>query len=117
MFKRILKSVREFKADSIKAPVYVSLEVVMECIIPLLMAELIDKVWVEVEDSATMEAPTPYRAIPPIAFYGSSITEGAHASRPCNAYTAILSARLDTDYYNFGFSGNAKGQLPIADYI
>ena len=43
MIKRLLASVREFKADSIKAPVYVSLEVVMECVIPLVMAELIDK--------------------------------------------------------------------------
>jgi len=43
MIRTLLKSVREFKADSIKAPVYVSLEVVMECVIPLLMAELIDK--------------------------------------------------------------------------
>ncbi|MBP3646532.1 MAG: ABC transporter ATP-binding protein [Clostridia bacterium] len=42
MFKRLIKSVREYKADSIKAPLFVSLEVVMECIIPLLMAELID---------------------------------------------------------------------------
>ena len=41
--RKLLKSVREFKADSIKAPVYVSLEVVMECVIPLMMAELIDK--------------------------------------------------------------------------
>jgi hypothetical protein len=81
------------------------------------MGELIKTVWVEVEDGAGVEAPTPYSAPLPIAFYGSSITEGAHATRPCNAYSALLSARLDTDYYNFGFSGNAKGQLPIADYI
>ena len=81
------------------------------------MGELVKTVWVEVEDTATVEAPTPYRPTLPIAFYGSSITEGGHATRPCNTYTAILSSRLDTDYYNFGFSGNAKGQLPIADYI
>lgn len=81
------------------------------------MAEVIDTVWVEIEDSATMEAPTSYRRSLPIAFYGSSITEGAHASRPCNAYTALLSARLDTDYYNFGFSGSARGDLDIAEYI
>ena len=43
MIRRILKSVREYKVDSIKAPLYISLEVVMECIIPLLMAHLIDK--------------------------------------------------------------------------
>jgi len=43
MIRRLIQSVREYKAASIKAPVYVSLEVVMECIIPLLMARLIDQ--------------------------------------------------------------------------
>ena len=43
MIRKLLNSVREYKKDSIKAPVYVSLEVVMECVIPLLMAELIDQ--------------------------------------------------------------------------
>ena len=43
MLKRLMKSIREYRAASIKAPLYVSLEVVMECVIPLIMAELIDK--------------------------------------------------------------------------
>ena len=43
MIRKLLKSVREYKAASVKAPLFVSLEVVMEVIIPLLMAELIDK--------------------------------------------------------------------------
>ena len=43
MIKRLMRSIREYKADSIKAPAYISMEVVMECIIPLLMANLIDK--------------------------------------------------------------------------
>jgi len=43
MIRKLLASVREYKGASIKAPVYVSLEVVMECVIPLLMAHLIDK--------------------------------------------------------------------------
>ena len=79
--------------------------------------ELIETVWVEIEDNAAIEAPTPYGHALPMVFYGSSITEGAHASRPCNAYTALLSARLDADYYNFGFSGSAKGALDIAEYL
>ena len=41
MIKRLMKSIREFRTASIKAPVYVSLEVVMEVVIPLLMAQLI----------------------------------------------------------------------------
>ena len=43
MIRKLLKSVREYKPASLKAPVYVSLEVVMECVIPLIMASLIDK--------------------------------------------------------------------------
>ena len=43
MVKRLMKSIREYKAPSIKAPVFVSLEVIMEVVIPLLMANLIDQ--------------------------------------------------------------------------
>jgi len=42
MIKKLLKCVGEYKKQSILAPVFVSLEVVMEVIIPLLMAYLID---------------------------------------------------------------------------
>ena len=42
MIKRLLASVREYKKDSILAPVSVTLEVVLEVIIPLVMANLID---------------------------------------------------------------------------
>ena len=43
MIKTLLKSVREYKRDSILAPIFVTLEVIMEVVIPLLMAMLIDK--------------------------------------------------------------------------
>ncbi|MBQ9375495.1 MAG: ABC transporter ATP-binding protein [Ruminococcus sp.] len=43
MIRKLLRSVREYKKDSILAPVFVSLEVVMEVVIPILMAFLIDK--------------------------------------------------------------------------
>ena len=43
MIKKLMNSIREYKRDSILAPVFVTLEVIMEVIIPWLMAELIDK--------------------------------------------------------------------------
>ena len=43
MITRLLKSVREFKKDALLTPFFVVLEVVMEVIIPLVMALLIDK--------------------------------------------------------------------------
>ena len=43
MIQRLLKSVREFKKDALLTPFFVVLEVVMEVIIPMVMALLIDK--------------------------------------------------------------------------
>ena len=42
MIKRLLKSIREYRKDTILTPVYVSLEVIIDVIIPILMANLID---------------------------------------------------------------------------
>ena len=52
-----------------------------------------------------------------VVYYGSSITQGGCASRPGNCYSHILSRRFDNDFYNMGFSGNAKGEDAIAKYI
>lgn len=42
MFKNLLKHVGEYKKDSIKTPIFVILEVIMEVFIPLLMAKIVD---------------------------------------------------------------------------
>lgn len=44
MVKTLLKSVREYKKASILAPVFIVLEVVMECLIPYVMAMMIDTI-------------------------------------------------------------------------
>jgi len=79
--------------------------------------ETIERIEIEVEDGATVSAPTPYRCEKPVVFYGSSITAGACSCNISNAYNSILSRWLDFDYYNLGFGGQAKGELIIADYI
>ncbi len=71
---------------------------------------------VSVPDEATVEAPTPY-TYGPILYYGSSITEGGCCCNVFNAYNARISRHLDLDYYNFGTSGRAKGELAMAAYI
>ncbi len=78
--------------------------------------EVLSEVKVSVPDEAKIEAPTPYKH-GPILYYGSSITEGGCCCRMSNAYNALLSRWLDVDYYNFGFSGSAKGEPEMADYI
>ena len=44
MIKKLAKSVREFKKTSIITPILVSFEVVLECIIPMLIAELVNRI-------------------------------------------------------------------------
>ncbi len=78
--------------------------------------EHVNYIEVEVEDDAIVEAPTPYK-YPPILFYGSSITEGGCSCRSTNSYNALISSELDVDFYNYGFSGSARGELAIADCI
>ncbi|MDR0333253.1 MAG: SGNH/GDSL hydrolase family protein [Dysgonamonadaceae bacterium] len=53
----------------------------------------------------------------PIITYGTSILQGACASRPGMAHTSILSRWLDTEFINLGFSGNGQLDYEIAEII
>lgn len=44
MIRTLLKSVREYKKSSVLTPVFVSIEVIMECIIPFVIARLINQI-------------------------------------------------------------------------
>jgi len=44
MIKKLASCIREYKRDSILTPILVSLEVVMECIIPFIIAELVNQI-------------------------------------------------------------------------
>ena len=50
----------------------------------------------------------------PIVFYGTSITQGACASRPGMAHTALLGRRLDHPVINLGFSGQGRMDIELA---
>ena len=52
-----------------------------------------------------------------IVYYGTSITQGSGASRSSLSYPSIVSRRLNADFYNLGFSGNARGDIEIAEAI
>ena len=79
--------------------------------------EIIENVEILLDDDAEILPPTEYKYSKPILYYGSSITEGGISCNPANAYNAIISRHLDTDYINLGFSGNAKGEIPMAEFI
>ena len=71
---------------------------------------------IQVPKEACVLPPTPYRYSEPVLYYGPSITEGG-CGQISNSYPALISRWLDVDFYNFGFSGNARGEAEIAGYI
>ncbi len=73
--------------------------------------------YIGLDENAVLKRSKGYKHKKPIVFYGSSITQGGCASRPGNAYESIISRALQTDYINLGFSGNAKAEDEIAQYI
>lgn len=52
-----------------------------------------------------------------VVVYGSSIAQGASASRAGMAYPAILQRRTGYDVINLGFSGSAKMEIELAEYL
>lgn len=79
--------------------------------------EAIEDITLTFPDDANIEAPTPYKYEKPVVFFGSSITEGGCSCNLFNTHSALLSNRLDFEYYNLGFSSRALGQPSIAKFI
>lgn len=57
------------------------------------------------------------KGVLPVMYYGSSITQGASASRPDNMYQSLVSGAFNVDYVNHGFSGNALGEFEMANFL
>lgn len=101
VIKTLTKSLREFKKETVLSPVLVSLEVVVECLIPLYMVTMLEKI--EADNS-----------IENILFWGGilllmaavSLLFGMLAGRYAAKASAGFSKNLRTDIYNSvqGFS-------------
>jgi lysophospholipase L1-like esterase len=59
----------------------------------------------------------PVRPEKPIIVYGTSIAQGACASRPGMAWTNILSRKMDNPVINLGFSGNGRFEKEVVNFI
>ena len=70
-----------------------------------------------VSEDAEILPPKPYTVKKPVVFFGSSITQGIHASRAAATCEAQVSRMLDCDYINLGFSGSCRAQKPVLEYI
>ncbi|MBQ3055761.1 MAG: hypothetical protein IJC88_06615 [Oscillospiraceae bacterium] len=77
----------------------------------------VKELFIGLDENASLFSPKEYAVKDPVVYYGSSITQGGCASKPGSTYQSILSNRLDCDYMNFGFSGNAKGEPAMAEYL
>ena len=77
----------------------------------------VTKLYIGLMEGAILKEAPEYKIEKPIVYYGSSITQGGCASKPGSSYQNILSRRFDCDYVNLGFSGSAKGEDAMTDYI
>ena len=95
MIKTLLKSVREYKKSSVLTPVFVSVEVVMECLIPFIIAQLINRIQAGCEFGE-------------IAGYGGilvvmaliSLTFGTLAGNTCATAACGFAKNLRKDIFN-----------------
>jgi len=85
----LVKSIREYKRDSILSPLFVSLEVILECLIPLVMASMIDDM------TGT--------SIAPVLKYGAILVVMAFASLYCGKKSGEYAARASA-----GFAKNLR---------
>ncbi len=102
MFKTLLKSVREYKKPSILTPILVAFEVVLECVIPFITADLVNQIQkgcgmdVIVKDGALL-------ALMAIL----SLTFGSVAGATCATASCGFAKNLRKDMYyniqNFSF--------------
>lgn len=87
-----------------------------ECLLYLPLYDELKSLEIGISDSSYIKPiPNPFHHR--VIIYGSSITQGASASRPGMAYPARMSRSLGIDFINFGLSGNGKMEKTVADMI
>ncbi len=103
--------------DGYESEVSFENEEIREITINFPLYSCVEKLYIGLCENSMIERAPDYKTEKPVVFYGSSITQGGCASRPGNSYQAIFSRELDCNYINLGFSGSARGEDEIADYI
>lgn len=93
MIKTLAKSIREYKKASILTPIYVSGEVVLECIIPFIIANLVN----EIKAGCDMKT---------IAGYGAILVVMAFGSLACGSLSGMYCATASC-----GFAKNLRKDM------
>ena len=94
MIKTLAKSIREYKKPSILAPVFVTGEVVMECIIPFIIANLVN----EIQKGINMPTLLRYAAVL-IVMAVLSLAFGALAGSACATASCGFARNLRKDMF------------------
>ncbi len=97
MLRTLAKSIREYKLVSILSPVFVSLEVVLECAIPFIISMLVNAI--DVGPGETIE-------LSRILIYGGILVALSVASLVCGALSGAVAAKASS-----GFAKNLRKDL------
>lgn len=95
MIKTLARSVREYKKPAILTPIFVSLEVIMECIIPFLIAILVN----EIKDGCELGLIVQYGVVLVIMAI-LSLLFGAMAGTTCAVASCGLAKNLRQDLFH-----------------
>lgn len=94
MIRELMKCIREFKKASIQAPILVSLEVVMECIIPFLIAQLVNQIKAGCDLTVLLQY-----GLLLVVMAGLSLTFGALAGTACATASCGFARNIRKDMY------------------
>ena len=106
MVKTLAKSIREYKTPSILSPIFVSFEVILECLMPLVIVWFLDALedWHTIEEGRVMEV---------ILVYGGALLGMAVLSLAAGMLSGRFAARASA-----GFAKNLRKDMyyAIQDY-
>ena len=94
MIKTLAKSIREYKKPSLLAPIFVSGEVVLECIIPFITANLVN----EIKNGCSIDVLAKYGVIL-VLMAGFSLAFGALAGSACATASCGFARNLRKDMF------------------
>ncbi|MBS6475352.1 MAG: ABC transporter ATP-binding protein [Clostridiales bacterium] len=94
MIKELKKCIREYKKPSLITPIAVSLEVVMECIIPFIVAQLVNRI----SEGCPFGEIAVYGAVL-VVMAGLSLTFGAWAGSTCATASCGFARNLRKDMF------------------
>lgn len=89
MIKKLARSIREYKTASILTPIFVTFEVILECLIPFVIAKLVAAI--DVGDGATIELKN-------ILMYGGILLAMSFVSLVCGALSGAFCAKASSGY-------------------